>query len=105
MVGLVALLLAAGAIILLGGIFAHLKMIYSQLRLYEDYYELRLAELNAKLASAEWDADFNYKCLEEAEAALRHKEEVIEGLKEKFYEEYGEAPEEKDTGWNYPFPF
>ena len=107
MVGLVALLLSAGAIMLLGGIYAHLKMIYSQLRLYEDYYEKRIAELNVKLTSAEWDADFNYKCLESAESALRYKEEVIEGLKEKFYEEYGEVPEEeeKDTGWNEPYAF
>lgn len=95
MVVLVAALLSAVAVLLLGDIFAHLKMIYAQLRLYEDYYELRLAELNAKLASAEWDADFNLKCLKEAEAALRYKEEIIEGLKEKFYEEYGESPEEE----------
>ena len=105
MVGLVALLLAAGAIMLLGGIYAHLKMIYSQLRLYEDYYERKIAELKVKLDSAEWDSDFNLKCLEEAESALRYKEEVIEGLKEKFYEEYGEALEEKDTGWNEPYAF
>lgn len=105
MVGLIALLLSAGAVMLLGGIYAHLKMIYSQLRLYEDYYEKKIAELKAKLDSAEWDAGFNLKCLESAEAALRYKEEVIEGLKDKFYEEYGEAPEEKDTGWNEPFPF
>lgn len=96
MVGLVALLVAASAVMLLGGIYAHLKMIYSQLRLYEDYYERKIAELKTKLDSAEWDSDFNLKCLEEAESALRYKEEVIEGLKEKFYEEYGEVPEEEE---------
>lgn len=102
MVALVAVLLSAAAVILLGSIFAHLKMIYAQLRLYEDYYEKTLAEYKVKIDKLEEDSwalynvkglflDFiNWGSLDDASMA-----EWL-GVKDSYDAKYGESEEEED---------